>query len=223
MGQAPPSNTILTIKDAKVRERLNQEVLLRGTVSNYRTPTRDRAPHKLELKDGTGSIQIAVWNDVWSQIPFSSKLQATDNQQITVRVKLKLFRNDVEGHVGSPTDVAEGEAIPTTVGPVQWLNSVSEAITRARSTQQPIVVFFASPSGESSNFVETTVFGDKRIREILASRVIPVRIDITQQAEVAQKLQVFRGGVVNIYGPDASFRKSHPNLRRPEDLLRDLQ
>jgi uncharacterized protein YdeI (BOF family) len=220
---AAPTNSIMAVRDAKARELLNQEVLIRGTISNYRTPTSDRAPHKMELRDETGSIQIAVWNDVWTQIPFNVKLQTKDNVKVTARVKLRLFRNEVEGHIGSAFDIVEGDAVPAVVGPINWITSISEAISRARAAQQPIIVFFASPTGETSNFVETNIFGDKRVREALATRFIPVRIDISQQPEVAQKLQVYRGGVVNIYGPDAAFRKSHPNLRRPEELLRDLQ
>jgi hypothetical protein len=129
----------------------------------------------------------------------------------------------VEAHLGSALDIGEGDAIPAVAGPVAWLTSIPEALAQAQSQQKSLVVFFVSPTGESSNFVDQTVFGDRRVRELLASKYVPVRIDITQQPQVAQRLQVFRGGVVNIYGPDAQFRKGHQNLRRAEDLLRDLQ
>ena len=110
-------------------------------MKNYRTPTSDRAPHKFELSDSSGSIQIAVWNDVWNLIPFRTKVQSQDGLPVTVRVTLKLFRNEVEGHIGSAYDILEGEAIPQAVGPIQWLTSISEAVGQARSTQKPILVF----------------------------------------------------------------------------------
>jgi hypothetical protein len=213
----------ISISEARQRERLNQEVIIRGTVRDYRTPTSDRAPHKFTISDETGTMAVAIWPVNWEGVPFNTKLMTDSNLGVTVRVRLRLWRNEVEGHIMSPLDIVEGFQAPAEAAPVQWLNSVPEALSRSQATSRPILVFFTSPTGESSQFVEQTIFGDKRVRSLIATQWIPVKIDMTNQQDVAQRLQVFRGGVVNLYGPDASFRRSLPNLRRPEELIRELE
>lgn len=226
LGAAAPSQTtVVSIADAKRPENETKEVVLRGKIAEYRAPTSDRAPHSLYLEDPTGRVRVACWRDTWDQIAERSAY-GKPGETVTLRVKMNLFRGELEGHLLSHRDIKKGDEMPAADAPLVWQTDPMEGMKAAAAAGRRVMVFFDTPAAESSRFLSEKVFTDRRIREAVAQGYVPVRVgmDTPDQAKLANTLGVFRGGTVVLYdGTTGRALKNLTSIRTPEDLVRELK
>jgi uncharacterized protein YdeI (BOF family) len=219
---------------------VKSSVTLQGTITSYTPPRTDKAPHSFMLKDSSGSIRIAAWKDAWDAIPFRDRIQP--GADVTVRVEISEFQRKLEGHLNSAADIQLGsvkQAAPSP-GPaasgvsaspapgagsaeISWQPDIASALRVASSQKKKVLVFFANPDAENSNYVETRVLADARVRAAISGRFVAARVDIKQQPDLARQLGVFRAGTIGIYMSEGSPASPHVAPRAPEDLLKALE
>lgn len=88
------------------KEKQGQSVVVSGTISGFTASRSERAPNSFQLKDDSAQIRVAIWPDVFTQIPAVIK----DGDKVTVRAEVADFRGNMELHVNAPTDIALGGA-----------------------------------------------------------------------------------------------------------------
>jgi DNA/RNA endonuclease YhcR with UshA esterase domain len=223
------------------RADIKQYRTIQGTVTSYKPPTSDRAPHSLLVQDPTGIIRVAIWNDVWQQVPIRDQL-TQPGAHITATVQVAEFRGNLEGHLNRSTDIspaaksmssAASEASPApgvggvpkvlSADPIPWTDNLEQAMAEARRTGKKILVFFDSRDAEVSRKVEVGIFADIRVRAIVQSKFIAARVSLTEKPDLAQRLGVFRAGVIGIYGPDGAAITQLRDLRTAEDFMKAVE
>ena len=242
-----PGGLIVTPKGtlAKVKDKGNSglDFVVQVKLMAYKAPTSDRAPHSMTVSDGKDSVKVVAWSDTWSKIPFAAKLAGPEgvNSVYTMRLTAGYYRDEPQGRINRGEDIAEGEvelppappmdrggspapAPAIEVAPIEWASEINPSLVKAAAEKKDILVFFAAPEAENSRFLETTIFADSRVRQVVRSQYVAVRLDMATQAELAKKLGVFRGGSVNIYRPPGgSLVKQITSVRRVEDFLPQIR
>lgn len=104
---------------------------------------------------------------------------------------------------------------------IQWLSDITAAMGEAAGSRKSIVVFFHSPSFENSVYIDRKVFSSARLAALIREKYVPIRLDMSQNqnADLAQRLSVFKGGVVIVYGPDGNALKKITIIHTPRDLI----
>jgi hypothetical protein len=225
------------------RSYLRNEVTLQGTITSYKPSWRETAPHSFVLSDGTGNMRIAIWPGIWSKIPFASQLK--EGQEITVRVTVAEFRNALEGHLDKAEQIwlglanpqlAKAPAAPVAGAPksdtppaaspapeLQWKKSIAEGLEEAKKTNKNILVLFANPDSDNGRYVEEKIMSDARVRDAVARKFVPVRIDMRNDPELARQLQAFRAGTVGFYSSAGQPLRAHLVPRTADELLDALK
>jgi hypothetical protein len=103
------------------------------------------------------------------------------------------------GGGGPGTSAGGGNAYANRGEPIRWTIDVADAQRQAVQANKGVLVFFSSSSATASRFIEDNVFTDGRVRELVAKRFVPLRIDMQLQADLARRMGVPRGGVIAIY------------------------
>lgn len=243
-ANAQPDPSPGPTKIAEITEAMErQQVTLTGTIAAYRAPASDRAPHSLSLNDGTGVIRVVIWQTIWSQIEFRDQL--APGTKVTINAQIKNFQGALEAHINRKTDIAltkvdpnatrapgRGGAAATTsepqirvvsADPISWSRDLSQAMQRATLENRRILVFFENPEAEISRHLDTRVFSDMQVRARMLEKFIAVRINVREQAAIANKLGVFKAGVIGIYRADGRAEKQLTSIYTAEDLLREFR
>ncbi|MGB9692061.1 MAG: DUF255 domain-containing protein [Candidatus Sumerlaeaceae bacterium] len=239
-GSSPSAQAGFVVPISQIdRNYLRSEVTIQGTITAYKASWRETAPHSFILSDGTGNLRIAIWPGVWNKIPFNDKLR--EGQEITARVAIAEFRGALEGHLDKFDQIWLGLAKPelakssvqelsaaTTTGaaegimqapPIEWKNSIRDALETAKKSNKEILVLFANPDSDNGRFVEEKIFGDSRVRAALAKKFIAVKIDMRTDADLARQLQAFRAGTVGFYRANGQPKRAHLVPRTVDELL----
>lgn len=226
---APPVVTVAGITRADVKQLRR----LSGTVSSYKAPATDRAPHAILLQDATGFIRVAIWNDIWTQIPFREQLKVA-GAPVTVTVEIAEFRGNLEGHLNRADDISGGQ-LATPVGapaqpvgtpkvlsadPIPWQGSLTAAMAQARQTNRKILVFFENRDINVSREMDVGVFADLRVRAAVQAKYVPVKLNMAADAELARKLGVFQAGVIAFYNADGTAITHVKGVSSAEEILR---
>lgn len=106
--------------------------------------------------------------------------------------------------------------------PLTWDDNIQAAQTTAASSGKRIFVFFYSPENERSRNYDGKVFQDPRVKQLLRSKFIPVRINIDENRSLASNLQVFRAGTINIYDKDGNGLAQYTETLDAEELANRL-
>ncbi len=125
----------------------------------------------------------------------------------------------------------QGGATPTTapissatgVGPLQWSSSFELARSEASATNRGLLLFFVNASSERVRKIEADVIDTPRVRQAIAGRYIPVKIDMATNGDLARRLQVFRAGTVLIYDNQLQGLAEITDPRTPEDIISRLR
>ncbi len=242
-GGSAPAQAKFVVPIAQIdRTYLKNEVTVQGTITAYKASWRETAPHSFVLMDGTGNLRIAIWPNVWNKIPFNDKLR--EGQEVTARVTVAEFRGALEGHLDKADQIWLGLAKPlstmtsqggtaaqtttmsvtvTDAPPIEWKDSIAEALDAAKKSNKEIIVFFANPDSDNGRFVEEKLFGDPRIRQAVAQKYVAVKIDMRTNADLARQLQAFRAGTVGFYRSNGQPKRPHLVPRTVEELLESLK
>ena len=236
----PEAKFVVPIADID-RSYLRNDVTIQGVITSYKPSWKDTAPHSFVLKDGTGNLRVAVWPNVWAQIPFRDKLK--EGTEITARVTIAEFRGALEGHLDKAAQIWLGLAkpglekessgtagkgqpsatpspsVPSSAPPITWKTDIGEALQTGKSQKKKILVFFANPDSDNGRYVEEKILGDPRVRALLAEKFVCVRVDMRTQPDLAKQLQAFRAGTIGFYQSDGKPLRSHLVPRTADELL----
>jgi len=215
---------------------IGTEVTIEGNVVNYTPSWKETAPHSLVLKDNTGSLRVVIWPDTWNQIPFHDQLKV--GAQVTARVLIAEYRGQLQGQVKKPANIVLGLVKPlpsatASVGagptpviqapPLTWQKDIPTALDLAKKQKKKILVFFANPDSENSNYVEKKILEDPRVRAAIANAWLTVKCDMRTDAELARQLQAFRAGTLGFYKSDGTPLRPHLVPRTADELLEALK
>ena len=106
---APETGTITPLSSIN-NSMASQEVAVRGTVSSYRAPTSDRAPHSVMLKDDSGTMRVVIWQRDWEKIPFRDEIQP--GATLTAKLRVTEYRGSMELHLEAANRIRKGSADP---------------------------------------------------------------------------------------------------------------
>jgi hypothetical protein len=216
---------------------LMQEVAVRGTVTVYKPPTSEKAPHSFMLKDDTGAMRVVIWQRDWDKIDFRNDLMQP-GATVTAKLRVADFKGSVELHLeaaerirkGSvnPEEIvgAGGARTPSAAPPpksLNWQTDLSTALAEAKRDKKKILVFFNAPDAEPSKYAESHVFSDPAVISEVSGLYVPLMVNLTTQRELATRLGVFRGGVVGLYNPDGSAIKQITTVRSRTDFLTEIR
>jgi len=240
-AQAQPRPPVVVPISQVDRSYLRNEVTIQGIITSYKPSWRETAPHSFVLSDGTGNLRIAIWPGIWSKIPFASQLK--EGQEVTVRVTVAEFRNALEGHLDKADQIWLGLANPqlaksppapgasksvtpaavSSAPELQWKKSIPEGLEEAKKTNKNILVLFANPDSDNGRYVEEKIMGDARVRDAVARKYVPVRIDMRTDADLARQLQAFRAGTIGFYSSSGQPLRGHLVPRTADELLDALK
>lgn len=80
-----------------------------------------------------------------------------------------------------------------------WLEDIRTAQDVAGKSGKKIFLFFYSPESERSNNYDKKVFNNAAVKQVLSDRFVLVRVNIDENRTLANNLQVFRAGTINLY------------------------
>lgn len=150
------------------KDNLRRIVTIAGQVSNYKAPWTERAPHKITLNDGTGTMIVVYWAEVADNLSNTPK----PGDQIQVTGESQDFRGELQINVRSagairflgandlnqtplkpaqppsPTPAAPVDEKPPVVtrGPnspsTTWYRSYDSAMKQAGAQGKPMIVYF---------------------------------------------------------------------------------
>jgi len=215
---------------------IGTEVTIEGHVVNYTPSWKETAPHSLVVKDNTGSLRVVIWPDTWNQIPFRDQLKV--EAPVTARVVIAEYRGQLQGQVKKPGNIVLGLvkplATPTAsfgggltppiqAPPLTWQKDIPTALDLAKKQKKKILVFFANPDSENSNYVEKKILEDPRVRAVIANTWLMVKCDMRTDAELARQLQAFRAGTLGFYKSDGTPIRPHMVPRTPDELLEAIK
>lgn len=232
---APKSGNITPISSIN-SSMLMQEVAVRGTVTVYKPPTSEKAPHSFMLKDDTGAMRVVIWQRDWDKIDFRTELQP--GATVTAKLRVADFKGNIELHLEAADRVRKGSVnpeeivgaggarTPPTAPPpksLNWQTDLSTALAEAKRDKKKILVFFNAPDAEPSKYAESHVFSDPTVISEVTGLYVPLMVNLTTQRELATRLGVFRGGVVGLYNADGSAIKQIQTVRSRTDFLTEIR
>jgi DNA/RNA endonuclease YhcR with UshA esterase domain len=90
-------------------DKLESMVMIKGKITNVVTPSSDRAPYSYYVDDGTETIRVVVWRNIYAQIRQPERFKIGEEVAITGTVKQ--FRGSLEVHLVDATGIRlAGEA-----------------------------------------------------------------------------------------------------------------
>lgn len=89
---------------------------------------------------------------------------------------------------------------------VSWQTSFVDALTESDRSHKPILIYFASPSAYCHAMAQE-VWCDPRLRPLVASRFVPLRLDLESAQDLAHEYHVdHTPTILVIDGKDERFR-----------------
>ncbi|MGI8906752.1 MAG: thioredoxin family protein [Candidatus Sumerlaeaceae bacterium] len=128
----------------------------------------------------------------------------------------------------APAAMIPAAAVPTPVEPAEniqlsWLEDIKSAQVDAGKSGKKIFVFFYSPESERSNNYDKKVFNNARVKSALKDGYVLVRVNIDENRSLANNLQVFRAGTINIYDDKGNGLNQFTETMDAEELVTKLK
>ncbi|MBX7247097.1 MAG: hypothetical protein K1X53_16485 [Candidatus Sumerlaeaceae bacterium] len=187
----------------------------------------------------SGASNAGVWNEL-GQFTFN----AGDDQYVAVRIgpdaaaldtrnipqayaDAARFSSEKLTDVGSsPLPLAPkpgtAAAKTTSVGGLEWHDSIAGARSAAGSSKK-ILLFFSAPGATASELYENTLLKDPAVVAVLSGGFACAKLNFVQNVETAYKLQVFKAGTIMIYDAQGGFLKKIDGPRTAADLAAELK
>ena len=165
------------------KDNLRRIFTIAGLVTDYRAPWSERAPHKITLNDGTGTMIVVYWAEVANNLSNTPKT----GDQIQVTGESQDFRGELQVNVRSadairflgandlnqtplkpaqppspapanqvdekPPVVTRGQHSPSTT----WHRSYDSAMKQAGAQGKPMIVYFRKEGFPKCLEVETSI------------------------------------------------------------------
>ncbi|MCX7765350.1 MAG: exodeoxyribonuclease VII large subunit [Candidatus Sumerlaeia bacterium] len=157
--QSPPYLKINQI----TADKINTTVTIKGQITNMVSPTSPKAPYSYYVSDGTESIRVVIWEDVFQKL--KNREQLKPGVEVLVRGKVKEFRNLLEIHLENPNGLqlaSEVATAPVSIAPTPSTAPVSGATSLSASGITPI-------SQLNSNLLNKTLTVRGKITNIIPS------------------------------------------------------
>ena len=102
---------------------------------------------------------------------------------------------------------------------INWLTDFDEAVGQARTQRKPIFVdVYQDNCGGCEKLVDVT-FADERVAEAIATRFVPVQLDLSTNSAFARQWQVFWTPTILFADRSGKVRYQSPNFLPPDALL----
>lgn len=200
------------------QDKLGQEVELAGTVKSFQASRSERAPNSFKLDDGAGSVRVAIWPDVFSQI--SAREALREGARVKIKGKVAEFRGALEIHVNKPSDVVieggtAGGTSPAAASTSEKTSPPSSAAT-APGAVTPIAQLTSDKIGQKFT-IQGTITSARRPSSERAPYILKVKdatgsIDIVFWQNLADQLsdaqKANEGDVVRVSGTLGEYRGS---------------
>lgn len=116
-----------------------EEVTLEGRVQEFRSSDRANVPNAFALRDESGSIRVAIWPNVFNELPFRE--QVNDGAVVRVTGAVAEFRGKMEVHVRSADGIelvkGQGGGSGTTSGTAQTFPRAGQTDDRTTTGPRP--------------------------------------------------------------------------------------
>lgn len=181
-------------------DKINTTVTIKGQITNMVSPTSPKAPYSYYVSDGTESIRVVVWEDVFQQL--KNREQLKPGAEVVVRGKVKEFRNLLEIHLENAGGLQLASEVAATPA------SVAQSPSTAAVSGAPAI----STSG---------IFPIAQLNNSLLNKTVTVKGKITNivpswqpTAPTTVQLEDESGGSIKVvYWPDVE--KSLSEAQRP--------
>lgn len=190
----------------------DKDVSLAGTVVSFQASRSDRAPNSFRLKDATGEIRVAVWNDVLKDIANKDAIKA--GAQLSVKGTIKEFKGALEVHVNSAGDVVVGGAAPAPAAAPAAVTAAA-ASTPATVTATPATVMAAAagapasaPASRSVQPINGLTRDKLKSEATIAGKVASVRVPRTETAPYVIKVTDATGSIDVVFWKDIADQLS---------------
>jgi DNA/RNA endonuclease YhcR with UshA esterase domain len=114
-------------------ENLEKVVTIKGKITNVVSPTSDRAPYSYYVDDGTETVRVVVWRNIYAQIANPARFKIGEEVQVTGTVKK--FRSSLEIHLTGASGISfvgeAGKAPATRVAAIITTAPVQRAVSPA--------------------------------------------------------------------------------------------
>ncbi|MEJ7837710.1 MAG: thioredoxin fold domain-containing protein [Thermomicrobiales bacterium] len=102
---------------------------------------------------------------------------------------------------------------------INWLTDFEEATKQARADKKPVLVdVFQDDCGGCEKLVEVT-FVEPQVAEAIATRFVPVQLDLRKNSEFARQWQVFWTPTILFADRSGKVRYQSPNFLPPAEFL----
>ncbi|MCC5876409.1 MAG: hypothetical protein JJU11_09355 [Candidatus Sumerlaeia bacterium] len=91
---------------------VGQRVAISGTVSKFDTPTTDRSPYRIEVRDPTGSIDVVYWDQHEREV--SPENRPVIGRDIHIGGVVSEFRGDLQIRIDEPQMISRRPFAPQT-------------------------------------------------------------------------------------------------------------
>jgi len=139
------------------------------------------------------------------------------------------FSTEALSDLSGPNNAASakssnGSTAAVSSEPIQWIDTLAGGRTAASSQKKKLFVYFYSPQSERSQEYETATINDAKVKGVINSDFVAVRINMDAQRDLASQLQVFRAGTINIYDSATGANiESISDTPGAEELAKRLQ
>lgn len=105
-NDAPPAAPQVAVNSI-TKAQTGEFVMVEGATESYKPSDSERAPHSFQLNDGTSSIRVAIWPNIFEQIAGKEAL-SRGGVKIRLTAEVAEFQGKTELHVGDPNEVVIG-------------------------------------------------------------------------------------------------------------------
>jgi RecJ-like exonuclease len=132
---------------------IDSTVTIEGQITNMYGPSSPQAPYSFYVTDGTETIRIVIWQNIYKNIPNPS--QFTVGSRIRVTGKVRQYRNNLEIHLENPAGIRLATEVAATPAPVtepEKLSPEKEELTPLKNIDRSKLGKVVQVRGKVINF-----------------------------------------------------------------------
>ncbi len=110
-------------------------------------------------------------------------------------------------------------ATTSTLSSITWLDDFAEAVTVARKQRKPILIDVYQDDCGGCDKLDDETFADPDVVREIASRFVPLKLDLFQDREFTRQHQVFWTPTILVADRGGRVRYTSPNFLPPGEFL----